>query len=107
MRNHEALKAFITDFKLMRNDGIVVFPARIQFHISEHTKSRYTEVQILLGDNLDTIYLINPDLPFEDLPDTFMSEASTYKYVPHDHLLIGSRKDPGVYTRIFPVVLEE
>lgn len=106
MRNHEALKAFIKDFKLMRNDGIVVFPARVQFHVSEHTKLRYTEVQILLGDNLDTIYLINPDLPFESLPDTFMSEASIYKYVEHDHLNIASKNESGIYTKLFPVVVD-
>ncbi len=105
MSNGDVIKKFIGDFNLMQPDGVVGFAAKIKFHINGHTKTRYTEVQILVGDKLNTIYLISPDLPFEDLPDTFMAKASTYKYTPKDHLAVISRDEPENFVEIYPVIV--
>ena len=107
MKNHVAIMHFISDFKLVHPGGTVSFPARVLFHISEHTKIRYTEVNMMNRQKEVTIHLINPDLPFEDLPDTFMSEVSTFKYVENYHLTIASRSEPGVFVKIYPVVIDE
>jgi hypothetical protein len=107
MDNHVQLRKFIHDFGLMRTDGVVIFPARITYHMNAHEKTRYTEVQVLLGDRLDTIYLLNPDLPFEDLPDTFMTSVSIFKYLEGDHLTVAAKDEPGVFVKIYPMVVKE
>ncbi|RYG37468.1 MAG: hypothetical protein EOO01_30180 [Chitinophagaceae bacterium] len=105
MSNGAVIQKFIEDFNLKQPDGVIGFAAKIKFHMNGHTKTRYTEVQILVGDKLNTIYLINPDLPFEDLPDTFMAKASTYKYTTKDHLSVVSRDQPDNFVEIFPVTV--
>jgi hypothetical protein len=104
MHNHNALLQFVRDFQIMRDDGVVVFPGRVQYHVGTHSKTRYSEVQILLGNGLDTIYLTNPDLAFEDLPDTFVSNTSTYHYTEKNHLTIGTKNEPGVFVKIYPIL---
>lgn len=105
MSNGVVIQKFVSDFKLRQPDGVVGFAARIKFHINGHVKTRFSQVQILLGDKLNTIYLISPDLPFEDLPDTFMARASTYKYKPNDHLSVISKEEPENFVEIYPVVV--
>ncbi len=106
MPNLKAIDRFIEEFQLRQPEGTVGFAAKVKFHINGHTKTRYTEVQILKGQELDTIYLINPDLPFEDLPDTFMSQASEYRYIPKQKLEIHSL-DGEEFVEIFPVIVKE
>lgn len=104
MLNLQAIDKFIEDFNLKKPDGVIGFAAKIKFHLNGHTKTRYTEVQILKGDDLNAIYLINPDLPFEDLPDTFMLKASTFEYVEKDRLEIFSKENTQDFVEIIPVV---
>lgn len=107
MSNSTSIHNFITQFHLLQPDGVIMFAGKVKYHNKELTKTRYTEVQILLGDNLNTIYLINPDLPFEDFPDTFMDKASTFIFEEgSDHLKILSKEDGGISVEIFPVVIE-
>ncbi|MBS1763235.1 MAG: hypothetical protein JSR00_10200, partial [Bacteroidetes bacterium] len=56
-------------------------------------------------DHLNAIYLINPDLPFEDLPDTFMDKASQYVFE-GDHLKVLSKEDKNFTVDIYPVVID-
>ena len=105
MLNQQAIDRFIEDFNLMQPEGVIGFAAKVKFHLNGHTKTRYTEVQILKGNDLYTIYLINPDLPFEDLPDTFMLKASTFGYVPNDRLEIFSKENTRDFVEIIPVVV--
>lgn len=105
MDNSTSIHDFINKFQLLQPDGIVGFAAKVIFNHKEITKTRYTEIQILLGDNLNTIYLINPDLPFEDFPDTFMNKASTFIFDGSDHLKILSKEDPGISVEIYPVII--
>lgn len=107
MLNEEAIDMFIEDFNLRQPDGVIGFAAKIKFHLNGHTKTRYTEVQILKSNELNAIYLINPDLPFEDLPDTFMLKASTFEYVSKDRLEIFSKENTQDYVEIIPVVLTD
>lgn len=106
MDNNTSIHDFINKFHLQQPDGIVGFAAKVIFTHNEITKTRYTEVQILLGDNLDTIYLINPDLPFEDLPDTFMDKASIFIFDGSDHLKVKSKEQSNFFVDIFPVIVD-
>jgi hypothetical protein len=106
MSNTTAIHQFIADFQLKQPLGVIGFAAKIKFHLNGITKTRYTEVHILTGDNLNTIYLINPDLPFEDLPDTFMAKASTFKYIAGERLEIHA-KEVMDYVEIIPVIVSE
>ena len=85
MDNSTSIHDFINQFNLLQPDGIVGFAAKVIFTHNEIIKTRYTEVQILLGQNLNTLYLINPDLPFEDFPDTFMDKASVFIFDGSNH----------------------
>jgi hypothetical protein len=105
MINKAALDTFIEDFQLRSPAGVIGFAAKVKYHMNGHTKTRYTEVQVLKGNDLNTIYFINPDLPFEDLPDTFMIQASTFKYVPGERLEIFSKEGVEDYVEIMPVVV--
>jgi len=107
MLNEEALDKFIEDFRLRQPDGIIGFAAQIKFHLNGYIKTRYTEVQILKGNDLNAIYLINPDLPFEDLPDTFMLQASTFEYIANDRLEIYSKERPLNYVEVIPVTVSD
>ena len=107
MSNSTSLHRFVNQFRLLQPDGVIMFAGKVKYNNNEITKTRYTEVQILLGDNLNTIYLINPDLPFEDFPDTFMDKASTFVFENgSDHLKILSKEDSGISVEIYPVVIE-
>ncbi len=106
MLNNEAIDRFIEDFNFRKPEGIIGFAARVKFHLNGHVKTRYTEVQILKGNDLNAIYLINPDLPFEDLPDTFVLQESTFEYIENDRLEIYSNTHPGNHVKIIPVVVE-
>ncbi|MEJ7625707.1 MAG: hypothetical protein WKF35_02500 [Ferruginibacter sp.] len=105
MSSEEEINSFIKDFNLRQSDGVIGFAARIIFHLNGYTKERYTEVQVLKGNDLNAIYLINPDLPFEDLPDTFLLSASSFEYIPNDRLEIYSKENMDNYVEIFPVVV--
>ena len=105
MDNGIPILNFINKYNLLKPDGVVGFAAKVIFKHDGITKTRYTEVQILLGDNLNTIYLINPDLPFEDLPDTFMDKASVFIYDNSNHLKIHSKEDSNFIVEIYPVVI--
>ena len=107
MFNEHAIDQFITDFKLKQPDGVIGFAAKIIFHINGYTKERYTEVQILKGQDLNAIYLIAPDLPFEDLPDTFILKEFTFEYVPGHRLEITPKKERQNCIEIIPVVISE
>jgi hypothetical protein len=107
MLNEQAIDRFIEDFNLKQPEGVIGFAAKIKFHLNGHTKTRYTEVQILKSNDLNAIYLINPDLPFEDLPDTFMLKASTFEYVPKDRLEIISKENSNDYVEIIPVIVAD
>lgn len=107
MFNEQAIDQFIQDFKLRQPDGVIGFAAKILFHIHGHTKIRYTEVQILKGQDLNAIYLIAPDLPFEDLPDTFILKEFTFEYIENHRLEITSKKDKQNCIEIIPVVVSE
>ena len=106
MDNGTSIHDFISKFHLQQPDGIVGFAAKIIFIHKEITKTRYSEVQILLGQNLNTIYFINPDLPFEDLPDTFMDKASVFIFDGSDHLKIVSKEESDFFVEIYPVLIE-
>ncbi|MEO5966704.1 MAG: hypothetical protein ABIP69_00465 [Ferruginibacter sp.] len=106
MSNSNTIHEFIKQFNLLKPDGIVGFAAKVVFTHNEIVKTRYTEVQILLGQNLNTIYLINPDLPFEDFPDTFMDKASTFIFDASDHLKIVSKQESDFFVEIYPVIVE-
>jgi len=105
MSSEDEINSFIKDFNLRQPDGVIGFAAKIIFHLNGYTKVRYTEVQVLKGNDLNAIYLINPDLPFEDLPDTFLLAASSFEYIPNDRLEIYSKENMDNYIEIFPVVV--
>jgi hypothetical protein len=107
MINEQAIDRFIDDFSLKQPDGVIGFAAKVKFHLNGHTKTRYTEVQILKSNDLYTVYLINPDLPFEDLPDVFMLKASTFEYIPDDRLEIYTKGNTQDYVEIIPVVVSD
>ncbi len=106
MIDEQAIDNFITDFKLKQPDGIIGFAARVKFHKNGLIKIRYTEVQVLKGNDLNTIYLINSDLPFEDLPDTFMLQDYTFEYIFNDRLEARSKQNPEYFVEIMPVIVE-
>lgn len=107
MFNEQAIDHFIQDFKLKQPDGVIGFAAKVLFHIHGHTKVRYTEVQILKGQDLNAVYLIAPDLPFEDLPDTFILKDFLIEYVEGHRLEITSKKDKQCCIEVIPVVISE
>ncbi len=107
MFNEVAINQFIQDFKLRQPDGVIGFAAKVLFHINGHTKIRYTEVQILKGQELNAIYLIAPDLPFEDLPDTFILKDFNFEYVEGHRLEVTSKKEKQNVIEIIPVVISE
>lgn len=105
MSNNSSIHKFVDYFNLLKPDGVTGFAAKVVFNKDNIEKERYTEVQILLGDHLNAIYLINPDLPFEDLPDTFMDKASQYVFK-GDHLKVLSKEDKNFTVDIYPVVID-
>jgi len=107
MFNEQAIDQFILDFKLKQPDGVIGFAAKVLFHINGNTKTRYTEVQILKGQDLNAIYLIAPDLPFEDLPDTFILKEFLFEYVSGHRLEITSKKNKQDCIEIIPVTVGE
>lgn len=71
------IAGFITDFKLIRNDGIINFYALIKF-IAEHKQIELkTEVQIvsIVAKEKDVIYLLNPVMTDHQIPDMLDSDT--------------------------------
>lgn len=62
-------------------------------------------MQVIKSNNLNAVYFINPDLPFEDLPDTFMIKASIFEYIPNEKLVIFAKENAREYVEIIPVIV--
>ena len=105
MTTNKAIKNFIEDFHLRQPNGVVVFPAKINFNLNGHIKQRYSEVHIVTSANLDTVYLLNKDLKFEELPDVLKASTETFKYVDNKYLLIKT-KDSGNFIEVYPLLVE-
>ncbi|HMJ48767.1 MAG TPA: hypothetical protein VK498_15655 [Ferruginibacter sp.] len=105
MVTNNAIKKFIEDFKLRQSNGVVVFPAKINFNINGHTKQRYSEIQIVTSASLDTVYLLNKDLKFEALPDVLKASTETFKYIDHKYLLIKTNNS-GNFIEVYPMLID-
>ena len=102
MRNIEAINKFITGFNLKHPDGIISFPAKLNFNTNGHSRERYSEVQIVLSANLNTIYFLNKNLQNEDFRDIFKAPRDIFHYVKDKYLIINSIETDS-YVEIFPI----
>ena len=103
MRNIEAINKFITGFNLKHPDGMISFPARLNFNTNGHSRERYSEVHIVTSANLNTIYFLNKNLQTEDFRDIFKAPRDIFHYV-SDKCLIIKSKETDNYVEIYPMV---
>ena len=103
MRNIEAINKFITAFNLKHPDGMISFPAKLNFNTNGHSRERYSEVQIVTSANLNTIYFLNKNLQNEEFRDIFKAPRDIFHFV-KDKCLIIKSKDGDNYVEIFPIV---
>ena|ERR1700722_20671573 len=105
MDSHSRLNIinFIKEFGLKKPDGITSFDAVVTFRRQGYRKTIGTEVQIITSANLEAVYLINPEISKEGLPDTFRSGNEIFMYIQHECLYIKNEKDASAYDiMIFP-----
>lgn len=103
MRNIEAINKFITSFDLKHPDGMISFPAKLNFNTNGHSRERYSEVQIVTSANLNTIYFLNKNLQIEDFRDIFKAPRDIFHYV-KDKCLIVKSSETDNYVEIYPIV---
>lgn len=103
MRNIAAINQFITAFHLKHPDGMISFPAKINFNTNGHCRERYSEVHIVISANLNTIYLLNKNLESEEFRDIFKDPRDIFHFVKNKCLIIKSKESDN-YVEIYPII---
>lgn len=72
-----SLISFVSDFKLLSNQGTIVFEGNINFTTAKTTITLGSEIHIihLHAKRLDVIYLLNPAIAKQGIPDMVISNA--------------------------------
>ena len=95
--------AFIRDFDLKKPGGVVSFSARVDFEDEHKTTSIKSEIQIITSDNLEAVYLMNPEIINLEFPDTFTSLDHSFAYLLNTCLQItGAKTLAGSIISVFP-----
>ncbi len=102
MTNIEAINKFITAFNLKHPDGMISFPAKINYNTNGHSRERYSEVHIVTSANLNTIYFLNKNLESEEFRDIFKAPRDIFHFVEDKGLIIKS-KESDKYVEIHPI----
>jgi len=95
-----SLISFVNDFKLTGDQGTIVFDSNINFTTSKKMIILDSQIHIihLNAKRLDVIYLLNPDLPKQHIPDMVDSNAEI-GYWPYKTLFTNGRSPVhGDYT---------
>lgn len=97
------LNDFIDEFNLKNSNGVVSFPATVNFAIRNIEHVVTCEVQIITSNALNSIYLLHKE-DGSFLPDMFTAAANVFRYINNHCLKIkGLSPKVGEYlVSIFP-----
>jgi hypothetical protein len=95
----QSLTSFITDFNLVRQDGIICFDSTIYFSSNSNFIQMPTEVQIISMENFELLYLLSPDIDRFFIPDMYTVGKEFFRYIKNTALIIkGHSIIQGKYT---------
>jgi hypothetical protein len=100
----DALTKFINEFGLKKANGTTVFPAIIHYRSNDYTQLFESEVQIITGNDLFTVYIMNTDTSYRYIPDMFEAKNTSMTFRKGEHLgITGNDDGAGNYSvTIFP-----
>jgi hypothetical protein len=98
------LTSFINEFNLKNSNGVVSFPAKVNFAVKNIEHVVVCEVQIITSNALNSIYLLYKEEGASFLPDMFTAAANVFRYINNHCLKIkGLSPKVGEYlVSIFP-----
>lgn len=95
-----SLISFVSDFKLLSSPGTIVFEGDINFSTAKTTINVESKIQVnhLNVKQLDVIYLLNPAISKQHIPDMVISDVEI-GYWPYKTLFTnGTSPVHGAYT---------
>ncbi len=91
---------FVTDFKLDGEQGTIVFNGNVNFATDKEMIILESQIHIihLHAKRLDVIYLLNPEIPRQHLPDMVDSNAEIGYWPKRTLFTNGTSPVHGAYT---------
>ncbi len=83
------LEDFITDFNFKKKDNNICFDAIVYFSTANDILKISTEVHIVtINDEFDFVYLLQPNIPKQNIPDSYSIGSEKFNYLKDMALII-------------------
>ena len=86
--NIPSLLAFINDFQLKKNGGVIAFNAQLRLQVHKSMISLLSEIQILTLPSMMAVYIIEPIHDQFNLPEMYSTNDANFSYTQNQFLEI-------------------